>query len=215
MITGYDKMPFAMYQRLMAITEQYENESERNLAIIAELSGESEEYLLDLPLDEFNRYVKGASFLLHAPKLPKIRSEYKVGKFTLVPTIKTSQMTAGQYIDFQTYAKEGDSRIIEMLSCLLVPKGHKYNNGYDVEEVQRACKDHLSTLEIVALISFFSACSVKSIAHSLSCLGLRMPRAERRTMRESKKKVMRFLTNGDGLQSLMQFLKLPEHLGSK
>lgn len=42
-------------------------------------------------------------------------------------------MTAAQFIDFTTYQKSKD--IVKQLSVFIIPKGHKYNDGYDMEVV--------------------------------------------------------------------------------
>lgn len=209
-------MPFGVYQRLMAVIDSTEEESERNLSILAILTGIEEEKLLDYPLDEFSKLMSKAAFLLDQPKLDKVKAEYKVGGFVLCPVVKMSKITAGQYIDFQTYAKDGDKNIIEMLSCLLVPKGYKYNNGYDIEELQSAVRRDMNVLDIITLVRFFMECSVKSIACSLSsCRVAGLARAQRKVLRRERRRAIHSLRNGVGLLSLMQWLRLPERLGMR
>lgn len=221
MIASFDKLPFAMYQRIMDMVGKITDNDEATITLISILSGESEEYLLDLPLDEFAHYAKAAGFILERPTLPKVKTKYKIGKYTLIPTITTDKMTAGQYMDFQTYAKQGaDTHSIELISCLLIPEGCKYNNGYDMADLHRTLKAELMTLDGMALISFFTARCAKSMRDTLISLVRQplptpMPREQRRTMRRVRRRLVRSLRGGDGFQFLMPWRRLTDALGKR
>ena len=43
------------------------------------------------------------------------------------------KITTAQYIDFQNYQKNNDEQ--KSFSVFIIPKGHKYNDGYDIEQV--------------------------------------------------------------------------------
>ena len=74
-------------------------------------------YIIDMRYEEIKK------------KLP-VAKKYILGTFELIPCRDFRKVETGQYIDFQTYAPDLDNRLVEFLSVILVPKGHRYNDGY-------------------------------------------------------------------------------------
>ena len=78
-------------------------------------------------------------------------------------------LTAGQYIDFQTYTKAGhEDHIVEILSVVLVPKGHRYGDGYEFADVQAAIRQHLCVSDALAVLAFFFVALKDLIGSSLT-----------------------------------------------
>lgn len=234
MIKSYEEMSIEMYDRLMKIVEDPDLEKHvKNLKIVAELSEIDEEELWDMPLPEFRKLIGEASFLNDQPILKgEIPDRYKIGGYDLIPVKDQKKMTAGQYIDFQTYLDQGGEveRRVELLSCLLVPKGSKYNDeSYDLEDLQRVIREEMSIIWAMELASFFVKRSVRSIANTLNCLDRDMMAMKRRARKnpkmgdlmdqwKKKKKewdlIQDSLRDGDGLLTLMQCLRLPALIGT-
>ena len=151
MIDNYSDLPLGLYQRILALNDA---EEDADLTIVSLLSGLSEDSLLTMPLSEYTKLRDGASFLFFQP-LPAVpKPVYHIGGFDLVCT-QMRDLTTAQYIDFKEWGKvEGDSTA-EWLSVLLVPKGKKYNDGYDIAEVLEAIKTELSVTEASGLLNFF------------------------------------------------------------
>lgn len=209
MIQDYESMPYQTFKRLLAACETAEDDTQRTVSVLAILTGKTEDEILDLPLAEYGRLAQQAQFIGTAPHTVPVRSEYKIGDYTLEPTIRMKEMTAGQFIDFQTYVKD-EGKEFELLSCLLVPKSHKYLDGYDVEDVQKALRLHLLTRDAIALRSFFTVSSVASLPRILTSseeVRKILTRRQRREMRRAAR-VMRSLKNGAGSLSLMQYQRL-------
>lgn len=107
-----------------------EDETERLMAVSELLLGEE---VLDLPLTEFVRRTKEIEFIKDPlpqdtpPKTIKVNGR-KYFLDCLLGNLKT-----GQYIDYINHAKAGD--MAKMLSVFIIPEGHKYNDGYDMEQV--------------------------------------------------------------------------------
>ena len=72
-------------------------------------------------------------------------------------------------MDFQTFSKGGTQKLPELIAVLLVPEGHKYNDGYDVAQVVRVVRD-LPLPEALGLNAFFFGQLVQSIQASLTSL---------------------------------------------
>lgn len=210
MIDSYDKMTLGVYGRLMEITQ--EGGENADLAIIAALSGRSEDELLQMPLLEYGKLRDAAAFLAFQPAIPAMRDTYAVGAFTLIPCGDYRKLTAAQFIDYQEIVKHG-ADAVQLLSVLLVPQGHPYNTDYDVLEVQDAIREHLCVLDYFALIGFFQHRLADFLRSSLTCSIRQARRIQDRTRRKEALRMlrqgMRSVPSGDGPAASMQSLILP------
>ena len=120
------------YRQLLDIREDanIEDENERVYAIMEAVFGED---VLDLPLKDFNEKCKELQFLqkeipndLHVKDIKVNGREYYFDGLL-------GKITTAQYIDFQNYQKNNDEQ--KVFSVFIIPKGHKYNDGYDMEQV--------------------------------------------------------------------------------
>lgn len=120
------------YRTLLDIREaaNIEDENERVFAIMEAVFGED---VLDLPLKDFNEKCKELQFLqkeipndLHVKDIKVNGREYYFDGLL-------GKITTAQYIDFQNYQKNEDEQ--KSFSVFIIPKGHKYNDGYDMEQV--------------------------------------------------------------------------------
>ena len=120
------------YRTLLDIREaaNIEDENERVFAIMEAVFGED---VLDLPLKDFNEKCKELQFLqkeipndLHVKDVKVNGREYYFDGLL-------GKITTEQYIDFQNYQKNNDEQ--KVFSVFIIPKGHNYNDGYDMEQV--------------------------------------------------------------------------------
>lgn len=224
MIKSYDKLPIGAYLRIAEITENIPDELQRNIAIISVLSGIPEEEILEMPYEKVEKMTSDAGFLLTQPRPAQVRKVYEVGEWRLVPTLKKARITASQYIDFQELTARGvEEYFAQILACFLIPEGKKYNDGYDIEEVGEALREHLSIVDANALYAFFLRMFSKSIASTLNYLKAKIMLHIAKT--EEEKKVIaeamqamtefqRLVKSGGGPHSSISFLALPEMLGA-
>ena len=161
MIDNFDKLTIGAMLRLAAIPEDMDA-LDRQVAILAVLSDCTEDDILALPLAEYSRRVNASRFL--DDDLPQRipQRSYKCGDFDLVPVRDYKRITTAQFVDFKTFADSagGDEKrlsalTVELLSCMLTPKGRGYCDGYDPVEVQAAIRDHLRADDALALSAFF------------------------------------------------------------
>lgn len=66
----------------------------------------------------------------------KLKDTYILNGRKYSSNINLTEVTTAQFIDFTNYSKEKDARYEKLLSVFVVPKGHRYNDGYDLMEVQ-------------------------------------------------------------------------------
>ena len=170
MITSYRQLPLGLYEEILRINADTADELERQARIIAVLDGTTYEQVLDLPLADYAERAAAAAFLAQEDKGDhRMADAYKLGGFTLVPVRDFTKLTAGQYIDFQTYTKAGyEDHIVEILSVVLVPKGHKYGDGYEFAAVQAAIRQHLCVSDALAVLAFFFVALKDLIGSSLT-----------------------------------------------
>ena len=128
MLTWHD----IKYRTFLDIREaaNIEDENERVYAIMEAVFGES---VLDLDLKDFALKCKELQFLqkeipndLHVKDIKVNGREYYFDGLL-------GKITTAQYIDFQNYQKNEDEH--KAFSVFIIPKGHKYNDGYDMEQV--------------------------------------------------------------------------------
>ena len=222
MIDNYNKLSVGKYEEICDIDERETEPIDRQVAILSVLSGMSEDDILNLPIAEYQKMVRKSAFLNKDAPLPTMRvfKAYKLGEFDLRPVKEVGQMTAAQYIDFQTFTKDKTGRLVEMASCFLVPKGFKYNYGYDILEVQKAIREHMSIVDLDNLLAFFLQKLIDSMRGSLTYSGWivkRMTDSQKKkelmTKIQETKTALRSAT--DGLRILMQSPKPADAVGTR
>lgn len=120
------------YRTLLDIREaaNIEDENERVYAIMEAVFGED---VLNLPLKDFNEKCKELQFLQKEIPNDLHVKDIKVNGRSYYFDGLLGKITTAQYIDFQNYQKNEDEQ--KSFSVFIIPKGHKYNDGYDMEQV--------------------------------------------------------------------------------
>ena len=169
-IDSYDKLSLGKYIEIQEIAKDESlEEIDKQTRILSVLTGETEEELLHLPIIEYKGLVAKSCFLNPDNiKHRQVAKQYVVGDFRLQPVTDFRKLETCQYIDFQTYAADLDNHLVEFLSVILVPKGHRYNDGYDILEVQKAIRDDMSVSDGISIVGFFFVWCRRSIQDSLN-----------------------------------------------
>ena len=188
-IDNYRKLPIGKYNEIVKLCETEMDEVDRKVRIVGILTGLTDDEVLALPLTDFTECCAKAKFIdLPCPEtlIPSVSKSYPVGGFNLVPVTDMRKVTTAQYIDFITFSKDKEHNIVEMLSCVLVPKGMDYNEGYDILDVHNAIKEEMSVAEVIALLAFFFGSWTRSINSTLSS----SERMARRVKDKGKRQMM-------------------------
>ena len=156
-IDNYRDLPIGMYLEICDIDRRTDiDDLHKQVSIISLLSGMAEEDVYNLPIGEYKVLAAKSQFLMKEYDGEVLTAKtYIVDGWTLIPVEDFRKITTAQYIDFQTFAAEGEKRIVEILSTMLVPKGKKYNQDYDVIELQEALRRSLSVADALTLFAFF------------------------------------------------------------
>lgn len=181
MVKDWNDVDLRTFKRMNEIS-QVEDETMRVVMLISLFNDIREEDVLELPLDKFRDYVKKLGWMNIPPDIEQPRENYKINGKDYVLTMNFHKLTTGQYIDFQSYAKSDNYENI--LSVFLIPKGHKYNDGYDVFEV---VQDMLTMPvgEVLGLMGFFIVL-YRSWSRALLKYSSRMLRREARKQKNQE-----------------------------
>ena len=125
----------------------------------------------DMPaMEVMNKYAHSLDFLMTTiPTNEKLKETYTINQREYNSNINLTQMTTAQFVDYQNYSKENPVDISKCLSVFIIPKGHTYNDGYDLKQVQDDLKD-LDMVTINTLAFFFKKSYILLLETTLLCL---------------------------------------------
>lgn len=204
MIDSFDKLTIGKYKDIKDVLDRNLSEVETNMEIVAILNDLDVSDIGDMPLGAFNYLMRDMLFLYSEPKKRMVADRYRFGKYELNTMLNLKDMTVAQYVDYQEFLKDSDKYLTQILSVFLIPKGKKYNEGYDIVDVQRAIEDNMSIEEAISLSAFFLNLYQSLTKVTLTSLTKRMRRMEKKSRNEEEKRklqeVIRHLeTAGAGL----------------
>ena len=168
-IDNYNRLTLGQYMEIQEISNNESLEDiDKQVQILSVLTGMAGEEILHLPIHEYKELVAKSAFLKPGNiNFHPVAKKYILGGFELIPCRDFRKIETCQYIDFQTYAPDLDHHLVEFLSVILVPNGHRYNEGYDILEVQKAIREEMSVSDGISLAGFFLTWCRKSIVASL------------------------------------------------
>lgn len=118
------------------------------------------DYLYDIDssnmtLNEVSRYSNSLSFLNDVDDFKnfKCEDEYTINGTTYVGFLDISKVSVAQFIDYQNYMKETPIRFEKVLSIFIMPNGHSYNDGYDLQVAQNDILE--LPFRVVQKVAFF------------------------------------------------------------
>lgn len=120
-----------------------------------------------MSITEFAKYKNALEFLKQDVPTVNIKDEYELNGVVYQSNFNLTTVTAGQFIDYQNYI--GTNKFEDFLSVFFIPKGHKYNDGYDIRKVKADILD--LDFPTVKSIAFFFTIQLEAFTtHFLSSL---------------------------------------------
>ena len=211
MINNYKDLTIAKFQELHSVEWEGMEEIDMQVTMIAILNDMTEDEVLMLPLTEYSKLAAQTAFLQNPP-MPSRRTPNKIKingrEYVLVKDI--SEMSTGQYIDYNQYLTSGDidKFLPYILSCFLIPKGKKYGD-YNIDDIVNEIKENLSVEEALGISNFFMKRFRNSTEAMVLYLDWKMKRMQKKTKDETMKTKMEearkalrslrsLIKNGDG-----------------
>ena len=135
------------------------DEMDRDVQLFAILQEMDPEEAYNLPLPVYYQKKLELGWVWNKPKQEDIGDAYVIGDHRYKVLIDPMQMTTAQYIDFKNTVPLAKDHMESMLSIFLIPEGHKYNEGYNIEEVEKEIKEKMPITKAMGLFAFFFAWS--------------------------------------------------------
>ena len=107
-----------------------EDDVEKAIALAELMFGEN---ITDLPLAEFNSVVRKLKFLQEEMPNTVPPKKLEINGRKYYTDCLLGNISTAQYVDFTNHSKTNDTA--KILSCFIIPEGHKYNDGYDMQQV--------------------------------------------------------------------------------
>lgn len=205
------------YRKVYEITSNaFTSEEDKRLQVAALLGGITYDQLLEQPLTATTEMIEKTLFLYEKPKPIKIKREYILNGRPYVPFKDFSEMTTAAYIDYQSIIVENfEEHLLDLMSIILVPKGHIYLDGYDREQ-QLEDLGTLSVAEALGIADFFITkyrrSLRKTLLYSKAAMYQAIMKAPKETKKELKAKQKEFNKKLDELLSMCGYLSLKQLL---
>lgn len=148
-------------------------QEEERAVLMAQICFPDKTFDLDMPYTELMKYVNQINNLGEI-KYKKIKS-FKLNDVEYTVTYDIKKFSTSQYVDYTNYAKE-KKPLWYNLSVVCVPKGHNYNDGYDIDEVIENLKklDCVTALSVNFTIAKSSSKYIRTLVNYLSRLTFKM-----------------------------------------
>lgn len=118
------------FQKLQQIIKLEDN-TDRMLSIMELFYGED---VTDLPVAEFNKMSKELAFLQNEVPTNHIVNKVTINNRKYKIDAVLGHLSTAQYVDFVNYMNQPDNTD-KVLSVFFIPENHKYNDGYDMQQV--------------------------------------------------------------------------------
>lgn len=192
-VLGWNDITVKDLFEIKGISElQMATEDEKNLKVVSVVTKVPYDQLIQMPLGDVSKYVEKAKFLYEEPKPRKAKRTYTINgrRYNLLKN--EGEMITSQYIDFQAVYRDGfEKRPGELLSVMMVPAGHEYNDGYDKDQVINDMYD-MWVEDALGIIDFFTKRFVQLIARTRTFCKLMM-RWKRLTARKEDREMLKAL----------------------
>lgn len=151
---NWDEITWREYEQLEQILSSDIPSDFKTVHIVSLLTGLSVNQVENMQVTEFQKLLPHLEFLKTEPETHYHKFEYTINDREYIFKGKIDEITTAMYIDYSAYMKEENKDVVKLLSVFFIPKGHEYNDGYDMEQVQSDIGD-LCWLDVRAMSFFF------------------------------------------------------------
>lgn len=151
---NWNEITWKEYEQIEQILSADIPSEYKTVNLVSILTGMSVDQVENLQITEFQKLLPHLDFLQTEPETHYHQFEYTINGREYVFRGKLEEISTAMYIDYSTYMQEEDKDIIKLTSVFLIPKGHDYNDGYDMDQVKSDIGD-MCWLDVRALAFFF------------------------------------------------------------
>ena len=159
-------LPLAKYLKTLEIFNDASlSDLDKNIEILAIYADTTADSILKLRPDVVEEYFTQMSNSISSynPSNSKRPKKIKINDQVYTINYNIGKLNMAQYIDFQQIIVKKNylENLPALLSIFIIPKGHKYNDDYDIIELRRILENNITLDEALSII-FFS--KMKSIS---------------------------------------------------
>ena len=148
-----------------------EGEINKQVRLVSVITGKSEEEIWNMPLTESTALISKLIFLNKFDIKPRSFSTITVNDEEYDVQADASKMTTSQFVDYQMFTKlPFRDAIDKLLSVFVIPKGHLYNDNYDIVAVQRDFRENMPFKLAQEILGFILSKYRTSLESSLTYL---------------------------------------------
>lgn len=118
---------------------------------------------------------------------------------------KMSELSVAQFIDLQMSLPKAETNPEYLLSVFIIPKGHKYNEGYDTEEHIKWLRHNVSIGHSNYIINFFLKWYLKSTRRTL--LSFKVKTVLTRVPKEQKEMKQKTIAAIDAMLAQIKYIR--------
>ena len=159
-------LPLAKYLKTLEIfNDESLSDLDKNIEILAIYADTTVDSILKLRPDVVEEYFAQMSNSIssYKPSNSKRPKKIKINDQVYTINYNIGKLNMAQYIDFQQIIVKKNylENLPALLSIFIIPKGHKYNDDYDIIELRNILENNITLDEALSII-FFS--KMKSIS---------------------------------------------------
>ena len=159
-------LPLAKYLKTLEIFNDASlSDLDKNIEILAIYADTTADSILKLRPDVVEEYFAEMSNSIssYKPSNSKRPKKIKINDQVYTINYNIGKLNMAQYIDFQQIIVKKNylENLPALLSIFIIPKGHKYNDDYDIIDLRRILENNITLDEALSII-FFS--KMKSIS---------------------------------------------------
>ena len=152
------------YWEIFDILNSEASDLQKQAELIALIEGKSVDEILSLDMSSAAELINKLVFLNKFELSKRYHPSSIIidnKKYNVYPNL--ANLNVAQFIDYQSFiAQPFRESYDKILSILLIPGGHNYNEGYDILDVQKMIRENMSWVNIQSLLNFILVKYVKS-----------------------------------------------------
>ena len=152
-------LPLSKYLKTLEIfNDKYLSDLDKNIEILAIYADTTVDDILKLRPDEAGVHIAEMSNVIssYKPSNSKHPKKIKINDNVYNINYSLDKLNMAQYIDFQqTIVKKNYlENLPTLLSIFIIPKGHKYNDDYDILELRNILENNITLDEALSIVFF-------------------------------------------------------------
>lgn len=190
-VFDWDSISIEKYYDIMEILEDKDDDITKNVRIVALILNKDEQDIWNMGMEEAGDYISRLQFLgkFDLPKNPNMN--IKLPGYDIKVMKDVTKINVAQYVDFQNFVKIPLKDSMEkILSVFLIPDGCRYNEGYDIIDLQKVIRENLSFRVAESLLGFFLMQYGESLVSSLRYYRRQIQKAKSPELTEKMEKSM-------------------------